>query len=412
MSALTFRPQLQQQHQEAPDAAPANLDPTQGPVPDGAGDDDIINDILGDKPPREERRDKREKRPERERPEPVEDTEPEPDEVEVQEEEEPEDPVPDDDEDLEDEELPEAAERDEEEAPRGSTAAARAALKAGDLDKAFMLAFGKKPEEVVPNSHAWTKWRQANDREEQKRTIERRQLDGERVQFQQAAQAERLKLHQTIEALKPYEKFCVAEQAWHRDGDPGALVEIIQGITRMTYDEAQKVILTKTKRSPAEREMARKLRELETKLQETAQEREQREQQQSQAQVYQNDLNYIRQNVSGPITKLPKFAERIYNVLAKTRNAAGLTLTVEQAAKRVIRAEQRRVENHPFVRRKVKAGAVAASDAGRTLREQRRTSQTRTPLRRDSQNNGAPNKETETDDDIIADILSNRRRAG
>lgn len=411
---LIYRTQLQEQHQEAGDAPAAlNTNPADGPVADGAGDDALINDILGDKAeqPRKERKER--DRDRRREPEPTDEETPDDVEVDLPDDDEEPDttPEPDDDEDLEDEDLPEAAER-EQEAPQGSTKAARAALKAGDIDKAFMLAFGKRPEDVVPNPHVWTAWRKANDREEQTRRADRQTIAAERQQLNQDAHAERVKLHNTIEALKPYEKYYLAEQSWQRDGDPARLVDIIQGITSMTYDEAQKVILTKTRRSPAERAMAQRLQQLEQKLQETSQEREQQQQQQTQAQVYQGDLAYIRQNVTGPITKIPKFAERVYNVLSKTRSAAGLTLTVEQAAARVLKSERRRIENHPLVRRKPKEGKPGGkvSDAARTLAQ--RSSASRTPLRRDSQNNGARNKDAETDDDIISDILSNRRRAG
>jgi hypothetical protein len=408
---LTYRAQLQEQHQEGGDApAPGNLDPSEGPVPDGAGDDDIINDILGDqkerrREPREPRERDRRREPPPEREEPTDELEDPPEPVDDPE---PDEDPPDEDDDLDEEDIPEAAER-EEEPVQGSTKAARAALKAGDIDKAFMLAFGKRPEEVAPNPHVWTAWRKANEREEQTRAAEKRQIASERAQFEQAAYQEKVRLNGYVEQLKPYEKYMVAEQAWQREGDPTHLVTIIQGITGMTYDEAQKVILTKTKRSPAERAMQQRLQQLEAKLQETTAEREHQQTQQTQAQIYQQDLAYIRQNVTGPITKIAKFEQRIYNVLAKTRNAAGLTLTVEQAAQKVIRAEKRKIENHPFVRRKPKPGTAPARTAART--PARGTGQ-RPPLRRDSQNNGAANKDAESDDDIISDILRNRRRVG
>lgn len=397
MSVPQYRAQLQEQHQETEGAAPPPAAEGGAPPPDGAGDDDIINDILkADKPARD-------KRPPREETEDA-----EPAEREVQEEEEPEEETPPDE---DEEEADTTAEVEEGEEVTGDLAAARAALEDGDLDQACMLAFGKKPEELLPNAHVWTKWRAANDRALRKVQQDARAVQVERAQFNHEAQQQRIQIHNTIEALKPYEKYYYAEKAFEKDGDPSHLVTILEGIGKQPYNEIQKIILTKTRRSPTERALQERLAALEGKLQETQAERERATQQQTEAQVYQNDLAHIRQNVNGPVAKIPKFAERIYNLILKTRSPVGNTLTIEQAAERVARAERKRIESHPFVKKKKAPPAVSA--AARTLAA--RAGKKGPPLRRDSQNNGARRAGEESTDDIINDILkpkpSNRRSA-
>jgi hypothetical protein len=69
----------------------------------------------------------------------------------------------------------------------------------------------------------------------------------------------------------------------------------------------------------------------------------------------------------------------------------GNTLTIEQAAERVARAERKRIAAHPFVKQKGKV-PPAVSGAARTLAA-RAGNKPRPPLRRDSQNNGARREE-------------------
>jgi hypothetical protein len=393
VSVPQYQAQLQEQHQEGEGAASAPPATEGAPPPDGAGDDDIINDILkADKGAKDKRREPP--------PEPEDDAEP---------------PAPRDAEEEpeaeEDEPEPAAEEDDIEtdagEEVTGDLAAARAALDDGDLDKACMIAFGKKPEDLLPNSYSWTKWRAANDRAQRNIQKLEREHQGNVAQFNHAAQQERIKIHNTIEALKPYEKYYHAEQAFAKDGDPSHLVAILEGIGKQPYNEIQKIILTKTRRSPTERALQERLDALEGKLQQTSAERERETQQQTQAQVYQSDLQHIRQNVTGPVAKIPHIAERIYKMILETRSAVGNTLTIEQAAERVARAERKRIAAHPFVKQKGKV-PPAATAAGRTLAA-RAGNKNRPPLRRDSQNNGSRRPEEMTTDDIVADILKGKQ---
>lgn len=412
---LTYQAQAQQQQQDPGEAPATTGNPADGPVPDGFGDDAIIGDILGKPAPADDDGADQDEPPPRKKP--------------VQEEEEPEDPTPpdddpDDDEDAleipddpdEEDEFEEAAESDGK--VTGKLAEARAARKAGDIDKAIMLAFGCKPEELQPNNHVWTQWRAANKREDKRRADERQAFEGEVAKERQSIQSERINIHHTIEALKPYEELQRARVAFKRDGDPAHIVAIVEGLTEMPYNEAQKIVLTKTRRSPEAIAMQRQIAELEKKLQDTLGEREKQNEQQTAAQAYAADLDYIRGQVSGVVTKVPKFAERIYNIMVKTKGPLGPTKTPQQAAELVLRAERKRLAEHPFIRKpgKGKAGKVPApvSDAARRLAQRRKNAAGGPPLRRDSQNNGAKNRDTETDDDIILDILGKggARRAG
>lgn len=392
MIALQYQAQLQEQHQEGEAPAPAAA-PEGAPPPDGAGDDDIINDILKADKGKDKRREPPPEEDDAESPAPRDaEEEPEPEEDEPE-------PAAEEDEDLD---------TDSAEEVTGDLAAARAALDDGDLDKACMLAFGKKPEDLLPNAYTWTKWRAANDRAQRNIQKLEREHQGNVAQFNNAAQQERIKIHNTIEALKPYEKYYHAEQAFAKDGDPSHLVTILEGIGKQPYNEIQKIILTKTRRSPTERALQERLDALEGKLQQTSAERERETQQQSQAQIYQSDLQHIRSNVTGPVAKIPRFAERIYKMILETRSAVGNTLTIEQAAERVARAERKRIAAHPFVKQKGGKVPPAATAAARTLAARAGT-KNRPPLRRDSQNNGSRRPEEMTTDDIVADILKGKQ---
>lgn len=289
---------------------------------------------------------------------------------------------------------------------------ARAALEEGDLDKAFELAFGKKPEQVQPDNKAWTKWRAANAKERGAVAKERATLKNDTAQAQQWFATERQKINATIEQLKPYEAQHDAAVAFRRDGDPSHLVKVIELASGMSYDEAQKIILTKQRRSPGERHLAQQMAELQRKLEEATAVKQQQETQLSQQQVYANDLQTIRQQAASvaEVAKVPRYAERIYKVLTDTRTPTGLAMTVAEAAKRVVASERRRLAKHPLLK---SAAKNPVSQAASTLAKARKKPVPGAPLRRDSQNNGAKDTAAiESTDDIVADLLKGKRRAG
>jgi hypothetical protein len=324
---------------------------------------------------------------------------------------------PDTAEDTEDASLTEdAAEPDDAAEPEedggGTLAAARKARDEGDLDKAFKLAFGCKPEELFPNDKTWTKWRAANNKREQAFRQQESALAAERQQGQQWVLQQRQQISGIIEQLKPYEKYYLAEQAFRREGDPQVLVDIITGVSGMSYDEAQKMILTKQRRSPGERALQQQVQSLMQKLEEQERKKAEETQTLTQQQQYQADLTLIRGQLKGEVTKVPKFAERVYQVLVKTRTPTGLSMSVEEAGRRVLHAERQRIAKHPLVPKPPPKPEV--SKAASTLAKARKDKAAPPPLRRDSRGNGTKEEGSETTDDIIGDILgkTSKRRVG
>lgn len=394
---LRYQAQLQEQQQEVPAATPPAAATTGGTPPPAADSvDSIIGDILKSKP------------------EPAGDEEPDA---------EPADPSdsgegddageadagdPDDADDADDAPADDAAEEDDAaEAPEPDAAAlkaARKALKDGDLDKAFQLAFGKKPEEIYPTDKVWTAWRKANERKDQAVAAERQAVAVQLQQGQTWVAQQRQQLQGVIEQLKPYDVYYQLEQQFARDGDYSALVKMVEHAAKMPYDEAQKLILTRTRRSPGERQLQQQVQTLMQKLEEAERKKTEEASQQTQQQVYQSDLDTIRGQLSGEVTRVPRFAERVYNVLLKTKGPTGLTLTPEQAGQRVLAAERRKLARHPLLKKPKAASPV--SQAASTLAKAKKGKTATTPaLRRDSRGNGATDEKTETVDDIIGDIL-------
>ncbi len=286
--------------------------------------------------------------------------------------------------------------------------AARKALAEGDLDKAFQLAFGKKPEELQPDNKAWTAWRKANERKEAEIATQRQAVDQRHQQNQAWVQDQQSQLQRVIEQLRPYDVYYQLEQRFARDGDYSALVQLVEHASKMSYDDAQKLILTKSRRSPGERQLQQKLEEQERKLRELEQARTQETQQQEQARLYQQDLTTIRGQLKGEVTKVPDFDKRVYAVLLKTRApTGGLTITVEEAGRRVLAAERRRLQQHPLLKQVVPAKDPKVSQAAATLAKSKKgkPGAPPPPLRRDSHGNGASDPNDESVDDILSDIL-------
>jgi len=113
-------------------------------------------------------------------------------------------------------------------------------------------------------------------------------------------------------------------------------------------------------------------------------------------------LRTIEQSLSAhDVRQLPRFSERVYRVLERHYvPGQGLSITIEDAADRVVEAERRRVERSPF----------RPQPPPRPQGQSGQSSARRPPLRRESQNNGAPRGQ-ETDDDIINDLVGQIARS-
>lgn len=403
-----YQAQLQEQQQEvpAPAAAPAGSTPATPPpasAPAEESTDSIIGDILKKPPPPRDQSgdgdgDAGPPVPDEDEPDPGDggegDEEPGGDA----------DPGQDEDEELTDPATPD------------TLRAARKALAEGNLDEAFRLAFGKKPEELQPDTKAWTAWRKANDRVQAQIERDRRAVATELQQGQQWVAEQRKQLQGVIEQLRPYEKAHQARLAFKQTGDPSYLKQLVVEVAEVPWDDALKAIVTKTRLSPGERALQQQVQTLQQRLEEAERKKAEEAQQQTQRQVYEQDLTTIRGALAGEITQVPRFAERVYQVLLKTRSATGgLTLTIEQAGRQVLAAERRKLAEHPLLKKAGKPKPPAeVSRAASTLARSRppKPPASSPPLRRDSHGNGATDEATESTDDIIADILksNNRRR--
>jgi hypothetical protein len=315
--------------------------------------------------------------------------------------------------DADDDSAPadDAAEDDSAPVDEPDAAALKAARKAadeGDLDKAFKLAFGKKPEELFPNDKVWTKWRAANNKREAAFQQREQTHRGEVQLAQQWVQGQRQQISGIIEQLRPYEEIHQARIAFKQSGDPELLKLIVEKTAEMPYDEAQKIILTKSRRSPGERALAQQVQTLMQKLEEKERKAAEESQQLTQQQQYQADIGIISSSLKGEVTKVPRFAERVYKVLVDTRTPTGLSMTVEEAGRRVLAAERRKLAKHPLLPKTSPKAEV--SEAARKLAQSKKNKQPPV-LRRDSRGNGAVDEKTETTDDILSDILPKKARA-
>jgi hypothetical protein len=258
---------------------------------------------------------------------------------------------------------------------------------------------------VQPDAKAWTAWRKANERKDSQLVQERQGLAQREQQAQTWLQGQVQQLNATIEQYKPFEPYAQIGMAFAKDGDPAHLVKLMELASKTTWDDAQKLILTRTRRSPGERALQERLDAIERQRTEEQRQFQEQQQRAQQHQVYQSDLQAIRSELKGEVARVPNAAARVYQVLLKTKAPTGLTLTVAQAGERVLAAERRKLAKHPLLKKPAAASPV--SQAASTLARARKgkTGAASPPLRRDSHGNGATDDKTESVDDIIADII-------
>lgn len=284
-------------------------------------------------------------------------------------------------------------ERDHDDADDSSAlTAAREALEAGDLRKACQLAFGKVPEAFEVNARQWAAFRAQQRKASEKHAQRDREHQQTVARFQQEAQ-------QVVQQLQPAAQIMAARTAYQKDGDPQLLIKLVEEIAGAEYNEVQKAILRGQRIDPTTRRMQSELEELKRQLAEKERKAQEAEQAQTAEQTKANDLRVIGEQLKGsPAEKVPKYRERVYRLLEKSLDSQGrLTMTVEEAGRKLIAIEKRRVKTSPFYKPPPKEEKPAARPAGK-----------KPPLRRDSQNNGARVGE-ETDEDIIADLMRQAR---
>ena len=297
----------------------------------------------------------------------------------------------------------------------------RKAIKGKDFKKAFEL-LGVEPADLELDEKAWTAWRAANAREHKKlkaseqAAIQRlsgwdqklRQEQAELAKAQQELSSREERAAPIVKALEEYE----------RSGDPTHIVAIVEKATGKPYDEAQKDILHKVRRSPGERRLEQKLEEALAKLAKLEGGAEPEKPQQDPQAVVQQEIQWVTQQtdqaiaqglVHGDAKKVPHFAQRIRNLLIKTKGPVGLTMTVDAAARQILKAERKRLQTHPLAR------PPSATQTPPPTRGKGKGGDP--PLRRDSRNDGTGvrDREKETNEDIISSVLARAkatRRAG
>ena len=291
--------------------------------------------------------------------------------------------------------------------------AATDALAAGRKEEAFRLMFGQ---DYQPTTKEWTAWRKATERERSKLTEERaqtvRELQGVQQQQQQFANT----LRQEAERLKGLQVIAQAQERFRQTRDPSLLVQIIEGIAELPYDDAQKAILTGQRLPRVDSEARQELEQIKKELHDLKNEKATQQTQQTQQQAYAQELDYLGQHVEAgktsgalpaDIGSVPKLRERIHQVMVKSKGPLGPAYSPEQAALLVYRAEKARIESHPMVKGRLSTPAPAtpaATPAATPVNQQ--------PLRTESVTEGAPpNTDDWSTEQIIQDILRRGRAA-
>jgi hypothetical protein len=321
----------------------------------------------------------------------------------------------DEDDDSDDSDEPEATEDDGEEDdaedrerdtepahPEGKRLKkAQELLEEGDLEGALKLAFGKDPAFFKIDGSKFVEYRDYVRRGKQWLRAHEAKLVAREQDF-------RGQVQETLEQLRPAANLIKLQQEFATNRDYASLIQLCEGITGEQWDVINKNCLKGAKRSPEALRIQQQLDALREEIKKRDQQAEQQKQQLTQEQVYAKDLEAIRGQLGKhPVRKVPQFERRIYNVLAKTRDPhLGLTLTVEEAAARVIRGEKKRVEKSRWLLESGKKPQAAEPEADEAPAPKGKPGIKKAGaplLRRDSQANGATSKD-ESDDEIIKDL--------
>lgn len=287
----------------------------------------------------------------------------------------------------------------------------RKAIKGKDFKKAFEL-LDVDPKDLDLDEKAWTSWRAANAREHKKlkaseqAAIQRlsgwdqnlRAQDADIQKKTQELEAREARAAPIVKAIEEYEK----------TGDPTHIVAIVERATGKAYDEAQKDILHKVRRSPGERRLQEQLEAVTKRLEEMQAGGQKPDEQQppDPEAVAQKEIQWVTQNLDQAIAQglvskdakaVPHAAQRIRNLMIKTKGPTGPTLTVDQAARQVLKAERARLQNHPLAR--VQKPKEAPAPRGKGKRNG-------AVLRRDSRNEGTGVRDgKDSNEDIIQSVL-------
>lgn len=125
-------------------------------------------------------------------------------------------------------------------------------------------------------------------------------------------------------------------------GDTAYLVEFLEAETGESYDELQKAILERRRRSPAEARAMKEAQELRERLEKLERERETQSTQQTAEQVRASEMRIITDGLAGTdVARVPGFAKHVHSVLSANRGPDGRTrLTLEEGGKLVLERYQ------------------------------------------------------------------------
>jgi hypothetical protein len=194
------------------------------------------------------------------------------------------------------------------------------------------------------------------------------------------------------------------KQQYEQTHDTGPLVKMVEELTGASWNDFQKAVLHGQRLNPGQQKLQRELDEVRQELARRRQQEEQQAQARTAAETRAADVAQIAEMLKHErVSRVPKYAERVYRVLESTMVNGRLSMSVEQAGERVLKAERDRVRSSPFFKQEKREPAAESAAPAEKARA-------RPSLRRDSQNNGAQSGE-ETDDQIINDIIGQQRRA-
>lgn len=244
-------------------------------------------------------------------------------------------------------------------APAGVHQEARAALDAGNVDRAIELALGVTAESLKINSSDYVK--------------HRRHVQKAQAKLAQREQEQNLKIQQISQAIRPALGLNAALQQYTRDGDPSGLVAAITATTGEDYSVFQQRVLRGEKGVPGGRASSVLLQQMQAMQQEIQRlknppaQQETHEQRASriQQQRVQLDAHIQREAQGHPAMRLPNGLDLVRQTyLASVDKTLGApSISLRQAADRVHQAAVAQAKALGFSQHQAAAAPASPSAA-------------------------------------------------
>lgn len=280
----------------------------------------------------------------------------------------------------------------------------------------------EEPEEPEgkPTNADWARLRKYEQRLKQSEQAGMVKLKDAEAQGMQRLQtyfaAEQAKLEEGKRALEGEGMRAYLE--YKRTGDTAFLVDFLEKDTGESYDELQRAIIERRKRSPHEVKALKDAAELRARLEKLEQERAQQSQQQSAEQVRAQELGIIKSRLAGSdaAKAVPKLEERTYRLLLADKQANGvLTMTVEEAGAEVLRQWRAwQAKNGLAPVAPASQQSPVTPKAPEKAKEPRATITHNDPTKRRSAGTAAPKAPADDDSDdidlIVAQVMGGGKR--